>query len=194
MVKERCFVVSFLDSLTVEDNRLNAIVVATYFIDKGIFDCKPIGVSKVQSLVFLAQGWCLGFSGTPLIKESILSSSYNPVIPDLYKKISHWRESYITVTPQDNVLALYKSKFSSSECELSDVERLLKDKIELLDSVWNCYGKKSPSNLALLTHPSDAPWSKAERVLFGEEILNEEIYLYYKNIIDNHKSKGRVSV
>jgi uncharacterized phage-associated protein len=177
---------SVLDNLTLEDNRLTAIVVATYFIEKGISDCKPIDNLKTQKLVYIAHGWHLGFFDMPLIKEDIQAWTYGPVIPALYKRLKHWGKSPITVTPQDNVLALFKSKLPSDETMLDEVQTLLRNKIILLDDVWKHYGKKTSPELVSLTHQPDTPWSKWWRGFLNTEIPNEEIHLYYQGLVEQH--------
>jgi len=117
-------------------------IIADYFISK---DKKyKIGLTnkKLQKLLYYAQAWYLVHKNKKLFTEDIEAWIHGPAIPQVYSKFKKFAYNNI----QKDV----------NEKELSS---LTKEEREILDAVWEVYGKYDADYLELLTH-NEEPWIK----------------------------------
>ena len=126
-------------------NSISCHVVADYFllrVDPIAGDA--ISNLKLQKLCYYAQAWSLALLRSPLYSERIEAWAHGPVIPALYGRFRKYGWQSIDPTElRTDPLA-----------QLSDREK------ELLDAVWDRYGKLSGRELEELTH-QEAPWKNA---------------------------------
>lgn len=117
-------------------------IIADYFISK---DKKyKIGLTnkKLQKLLYYAQAWYLVHKNKKLFTEDIEAWIHGPAIPKVYSEFKKFGYNNI----QKDV----------NEKELSS---LTKEEREILDAVWEVYGKYDADYLELLTH-NEEPWIK----------------------------------
>lgn len=97
---------------------------------------------KLQKLVYIAHGWCLGLLGTPLVNEPVKAWKYGPVIPSLYHEFKHFGGSAISDIPT---------------CEPDD--DFSPQEKSIMAQVWKGYGNRTGLMLSTLTHQAGTPWS-----------------------------------
>ena len=121
--------------------------VAKYFLALGDRDHVPIDPLKLQKLVYLAHGWSLVFSKSPLIADTIQAWRYGPVVPVLYREYKKFGASPITQPPQGNGQVIPLDERTKS----------------LLESVWRRYSRLSALQLSMFTHEPGYAWDLARR-------------------------------
>lgn len=161
---------------TKTQKKTTALDVAFYFIKKGSDEKKPITNKKLQKLVYYAQAWSLVLHNEKLFSEKIEAWVHGPAIPDLYEKFMQFGAEPITLKPSD------KPTFNLPETQK-----------EILDNVWQVYGKFDADYLEILTH-SELPWLEAREGLQSSESSENEISLetmksYYSQKLNDIKQK-----
>ena len=145
--------------------------VADWFLNK-----KEMTPKKLQKLVYYAYAWTLTLFNdsadklnTKLFNEKIRAWVHGPVVGKLY----HEYEDYgYNLIPRNTT----RPKFTS------DVE-------DILDQVWQLYGKYTANELESLTH-QETPWQNARKGLTPLEtghnvILDKDIYEYFIQKLNN---------
>jgi uncharacterized phage-associated protein len=121
---------------------------------------------QVLKLVYIAHGWMLGLYGRPLIKDDVQAWQYGPVIPALYNEMKDYRGAPVT-----------KSLRSPANDVLNGTET------DLVQQVYNNYGKKSGPALSRLTHADGTPWALTYRPgSFGIVIPTDIIEDHYQRL------------
>ena len=162
-----------------------AVVVANYFVQKGVDEKRPIDNMKVNKLVYLAHGWHLGFNGNPLIRERVEAWQYGPVVRSVYDAFKEYGKHNI-VKQADTGMGTKTDEIKND----ADPET-----IQILDAIWNCYRERSALQLSKLTHEKDSPWDKALKTAgrvgpFGVVIEEKEIEEYYEERIRKNLQKS----
>jgi uncharacterized phage-associated protein len=98
---------------------------------------------QVQKLVYIANGFHLGFTGKPLTHDKIHAWQFGPVIPCLYKVLQKFGNGPVTgrLKAEDTIP---DDSFAS----------------KVIDQVWQSYGNMSGPKLSALTHLPGSPWHK----------------------------------
>jgi len=121
------------------------IQAANYFIEKSISTGIELTPMKLVKLVYIAHGWYLGLTGKPLLSEAVIAWQYGPVITSLYKTFKKYGGKQIITLESDN------ERGTIPMIETEEIK-------QLLDKVWQVYGKYSGVQLSSLTHQKDSPW------------------------------------
>lgn len=117
---------------------MNVMSVAKYILSKESMSHK-----KLQKICYYSQAWSLVLlNGHRLIDEDFQAWVHGPVCPQLY---SYYADYGWSLIPQ--------TEYVASESSLSSKE------IEVIDAVWDVYGKYSADELEYLTHHEE-PWQK----------------------------------
>ena len=120
-------------------------------------DGMPLGNTKLQKLLYYAQGFHLAITDEPLFKNDFKAWDYGPVIPEVYKQFNKQG-------PRGFDTAL--------DVEESSVERFLLN-------VWDSFGHYSASTLSQRTH-DEAPWQNAAR--YGT-ITQDSMKSFFKEVL-----------
>lgn len=144
-------------------------LISNYFIRLGMINNRPISNKKLQKLVYYSQAWSLALYGEPLFQEDIQAWVHGPVIPSLYQKYKNYQFHPIV-----------------NDQLLKETPRL--DCAELLDEIWDIYGKYDSNYLELLTH-RETPWRNARANLEPNEnsdntISLEDMKMYYSSLLN----------
>ena len=110
--------------------------VFTYLSHK--IDEEPMTKTRINKLIFFAQGHSLGERGKPLFLNEIDAWDYGPVVPTVYGDF-------------DKIAA------RAAQDDLQGIG-LTGEEIELIMDVWNQYGGYTASKLTDITHQSGTPW------------------------------------
>lgn len=120
---------------------------------------KPVTPMKLQKLVYISHGWCLGFFGVPLINEQVEAWKYGPVIPSLYHKFKSFGSDQIS--GRAHLIVRKGSGFTRVIPSLeNDDPDFANDGQEVIRAVFEHYSQYSASQLSNATHESGSPWHK----------------------------------
>ncbi len=119
--------------------------IAEYFLslvdeEKGDF----LTNLKIQKLLYYAEGFSLAISKTSLFEEKIMAWNYGPVVVEVYNEYKQYNSNPV---------------LQSSDFDNEKYDSATKD---LLNEVYDVYGRFSPSALVDMTH-SEAPWINAKK-------------------------------
>jgi uncharacterized phage-associated protein len=134
----------------------SALTVADYFLYKANKEKKPLTNKKLQKLVYYAQAWSLVLNNKKLFSEPIEAWVHGPAVRSLYGQYKSFGFNPII-----------------KNVEESSLKVSVKDK-ELLDQVWDIYGKLDAGYLEMLTH-SEQPWQDARSGLQSSQSSDNEI-------------------
>jgi uncharacterized phage-associated protein len=120
---------------------------------------------KLQKLCYYAQAWHLALLNKPLFDNSFEAWIHGPVCPELYHQYKDFGWCLIPKTS-------------------SVPSNIAEESIEILDAVYDAYGKLSGDDLEFLTH-SEKPWIEARKGLNEWEpshniIKEDTMAKYYK--------------
>lgn len=136
--------------------KVNVLTVADYFLYKANKEKKLLTNKKLQKLVYYAQAWSLVLNKKKLFSEPIEAWVHGPAVRILYGQYKNFGFNPIIKKVEEGSLKIAP-----------------KDK-QLLDEVWNVYGKLDASYLEMLTH-SEQPWRDARNGLQNHQSSDSEI-------------------
>lgn len=126
--------------------KISAMQVAKYFIERSKNENRPISNKKLQKLLYYAQAWSLVLNKEKLFDEQIEAWVHGPAVPSVYRRFKKYEFGFITESPKVPIFHLSKQQ------------------IAVLDSVWKIYGNRPADYLEALTH-SELPWQEARENL-----------------------------
>ena len=151
--------------------KTKALKVALYFIHLAHQSDEPITNKKLQKLVYYAQAWSLVVNDEKLFNDKIEAWVHGPAIPSLYSKFKSFEFNPIEIDTS-------KEKFNFS-----------KKQRQLLEKVWDVYGKYDAEYLEALSH-SELPWQEARKELNVNESSTNTISLKTMRNFYETKLKG----
>ncbi len=132
-------------------------IVADYFIAKNNRDKKGLSNKKLQKLLYYSQAWSLVNYKKKLFDDKIEAWVHGPAIKKVYLKYRQFGYSDILAQIDEN-----------------EFKTLTQEETELLDAVWDVYGKYDANYLEMLTH-AESPWQEARRDVEKYESSSNEI-------------------
>ncbi|MBU3979271.1 DUF4065 domain-containing protein [Patescibacteria group bacterium] len=147
--------------------------VAKYFLWKAAKEKRKISNKKLQKLLYYAQAWYLAIKNRPLFKDEIEAWIHGPTVRSVYNNFKKFGFNPIT-----------------TEVNEKDLGNLRDD--ELLNDVWQLYGKYDADYLEALTH-NEKPWQTAREGLEFDEssdniISQDSMKEYYKSLFKKIKN------
>ncbi|WP_313666295.1 type II toxin-antitoxin system antitoxin SocA domain-containing protein [Shinella sp.] len=118
--------------------------IANWFVTRAERDGRRLSIMQLLKLVYIAHGWHLEMRRAPLIINKIEAWKYGPVIPDVYNA---FRQQGIDATTPVPVQSLPMSANDQ----------------DLLEQIYNGYGRLSAMQLSDMTHEPNGPWDQATR-------------------------------
>lgn len=121
----------------------DAKAIANEFIWRGVQTGRPVTPLAVIKLVYFSHAWMLALHDHELVDDNVEAWKYGPVIPSVYHALKHhgWRPVV------ERIRGVRRPDYTSKE-------------VDIIEQVWQKYGKFSGVYLSALTHAPDAPWSK----------------------------------
>ena len=148
--------------------------VANYFLERASASGQPLTPMQVIKLTYIAHGWHLGYFNAPLIGERVEAWRYGPVIDSLYHSLKRYGNSAVQA-------------FLPAPIDEDARLRVTGNTANLLDHVWQRYGRLSGPQLSTLTHQPNTPWSQvwnaAGPFARSEPISDELIQQHYQQMI-----------
>ncbi|MBU4610324.1 SocA family protein [Achromobacter sp. GG226] len=136
----------------------SAKAVANYFIERAKQTKSSLDPMKLQKLVYYANGWYLGTTGTPLINEPIEAWPYGPVIPSIYHEFKQYGRQPIKALATE----------LTEDFDFAPIDPPQDEKVQrFLRKVWDTYSKYSGIQLSEMTHAPGGPWDRARSLSSG---------------------------
>lgn len=119
--------------------------------DEGVGDVDPL---KIQKLVYNFHGWYLATTGHPAVGDRFEAWPKGPVLSSLYHQFKHYRWNPIKelAVDVDPLTGESRALYVPPSDETFQA---------IFNRVWHRYRHLSGSQLSVLTHAPDTPWSKA---------------------------------
>jgi uncharacterized phage-associated protein len=138
--------------------------IASYLLGKA--GTAGLDALQVMKLTYIAHGFTLGAYGKPLLEDDIEAWKYGPVIRRLYSNIPAGRN------PFNQMLRPVEAP------EMQPADR------DVVDMVFDKYGKLSGLFLSTLTHRVGSPWHQTW-LTYGQDavIPKEVIRKHYETMI-----------
>ncbi len=128
--------------------------VANFFLETAQANGQTIDPMKLQKLVYYAHGWYAGYTGEPLINESIEAWPYGPVVPSLYHEFKQFGAGPIRAKAQ---------RFNGTNGFYEVPPPTDANIRQFLTNVWKSYGRYTGTALSEMTHAADGPWWRARQ-------------------------------
>lgn len=162
---------------------LNPKSIANYFIELARQSGEPLDPMKLQKLMYYAHGWYAGYTGSPLINETVEAWPFGPVIPSLYYEFKKYGSSQIREKAKDMINGQY------CEVPIPGTPSLL----GFLNNIWNSYGKFTGIALSEMTHAQGSPWAQTTAEcpnVRGADIPFERIAQHFREVIQKSNQQA----
>ena len=143
--------------MNTNDSKNKVFIIADYFIAKNNKDNKGLTNKKLQKLLYYSQAWNLVHYRKRLFSDKIEAWVHGPAIKKVYLKFREFGYKNISMSVDNK-----------------EFNCLTSEEKELLDAVWDVYGKYDANYLEMLSH-SETPWQQARRDLEKYESSSNEI-------------------
>lgn len=148
---------------------VSARCVANRFLELARERKKLLTILHVQKMCYIAHGYALAITDTPLYSDDTVAWRHGPVIEDLYYELKKHRKGEDGKV--EGTLGV------ENEEEFSDSQR------RIIEAVWEHYKDYSAWQLSELTHRKGTPWHKTWKKSHYGIIPNELIDEHYKEIL-----------
>lgn len=147
--------------------------VANYLLAKARENGHGLTPLQLIKLVYLAHGWMLGLLDRPLLEDDVEAWQYGPVIRSLYRAVAGDRDPIYESIPG------HMAEFDQ-------------DSKDVLDQVYEKYGRINGVTLSQMTHKPGTPWhdtwsSLGKNAVIPQDLIKE----HFKNLAKRY-SKGYV--
>ena len=137
----------------------------------------------LQKLTYIAHGWNWAINNEPLIGDDIEAWSFGPVVRDLYEHTKFFGSHPINrlITPDDSQVARFfgdTGRAMPYQAALTDREK------QVIQQVWNKYGRLSAIRLSELTHQPGTPWFQAFQRGKNTQIDDGAIRTHYDELAE----------
>lgn len=166
-----------------------SLAVANFFIIKSIQTGIEVTPMKLVKLVYISHGWYLGYTGEPLIGESIQAWKYGPVVPSIYNEFKRYKDCQIDSPAHEIIVGPDGDPFFYFPTVQGD------DEVKLLENVWQAHKSFTGIELSALTHQKNTPWDitwnkRNGKNKWAEIIPNDIIEEHYKAKINANNSQS----
>jgi Uncharacterized phage-associated protein len=136
--------------------------IANWFVQRAARDGRHLSIMQLLKLVYISHGWYLEMSGAPLIRNKIEAWKHGPVIPDVYRE---FRGQGVDVSAPVRGYEFTGNAYVEN----------------ILEQIYQGYGKLHAHRLSDLTHEKGGPWDIAsKRFGYFAPITNDLILSHYR--------------
>ncbi|MDR1083411.1 MAG: DUF4065 domain-containing protein [Deltaproteobacteria bacterium] len=163
----------------------SAVAVANWLIEQNHYDRSELSPSKLQKLLYYAQGWFLATFDYPLFEDPVEAWRSGPCVNSVFKALNRQKLEEVTglihgYLVENGVyrISIPKILFRSPKEE------------EFMISFWKKFSKIEPIIMINSTLNDDTPWRQVYNHLISGDTTNKIIPLdllkyYFKNILQN---------
>lgn len=160
--------------MTIKSNTFNKKQPTIEDLMKWFLLKSPMSQKKLQKLIYYSQAWSLVFLGEDIVNGIKFQAwVHGPVNYQLRTMLAEfgWNEIELSTRPSEKEV---NSTFSDKQ-------------LEVLNEVWNAYGRFSADQLEVLTHREE-PWLEKRLGLepyeaSANEISNETMKKFYSKMV-----------
>ena len=147
----------------------DAKAIANYFLELAERDGKEISPLKLQKLIYFAHGWHLAIKNAPLLDDRVEAWEWGPVIPDLYHEFKDFGNG--PIKRRATVWKARGTKLSFTEPTIDSYPNTEANEFakELVNQVWEVYGKFTAIQLSNMTHSPGSPWEQTRQLSEGRK-------------------------
>ncbi|MFW7226169.1 MULTISPECIES: Panacea domain-containing protein [unclassified Serratia (in: enterobacteria)] len=144
----------------------NPVRIANKFVALAVQAGESLTHMQLQKLTYIAHGYFLALTDSPLLNEPVSAWKYGPVIPGMYDSFKVFGNRGIPAP-------------------VNAVQDNLDPKAEaVIEAVYRIYGKNDGITLSELTHRPGTPWCDTYNGRQSSTVIsNEAIQTYYKNLM-----------
>lgn len=128
---------------------LRVEAVTNWFVDKASSENQGITIMKLQKLVFLAHGWHLSITGTPLVSEQVSAMEWGPCFPTIQSLGGLFGSGPLRSRDIRDVSWFVNHTVSSKD-----------SRIALLERIWSIHGWHSTVQLAKIVNSYGGPYQR----------------------------------
>lgn len=140
---------------------------------------RDLSTTKLQALIYLAQGWSLALREAPLFEEPFHAWSNGPISPELFRG--------------------HRGVFSVTDWPMGNARELDEEDDIILDAVVNNYGALSGGDLRDRDFTNGAPWVRARHraaqrpgaaanpVVTTEPVPIDELQQHFEHVLNRRK-------
>ena len=141
--------------------------VANELLRRAKDDGEPVTHLKIMKLVYFCHAWMLGLYHEPLQVQPIEAWRFGPVVRDVYRSLRRYGSE-----PINHPIGVEPEEYSSTQ-------------MDLIDQVWEVYGKYTARQLSAMTHAPGTPWHHiwhqwGESAVIPDPMIEE----YYSDLYD----------
>ncbi len=157
----------------------SSLAIANEFIQRGVEEtpARYLTQMQLQKLVYLAHGWNLAVNDQPLVSDTFEAWAYGPVVRRLFDALNHYRRKEIT-----KLIKWGEDTPFEVDDDGDAIVELNKEEKDVLDEVWQVYGKYPAFKLSALTHEPESPWKAAYETAQNQPLKNQDIQAYFRNL------------
>ncbi len=122
--------------------------IANWFLSKSVSEDREISPMKLMKLCYIAQGVHLAVYNQKLIGDSALAWKYGPVFSEIYEKFKAYNGRFIPPKIADKSL-------------LNNMKEYDRETTDILEAVWDSYGKYGAIKLSNWTHRKGSAWERS---------------------------------
>lgn len=131
--------------------------IANEFIRRAAADGTHLTQMQLQKLVYIAHGWKLAITGHPLTHDAPEAWEYGPVYKELRRSLRSYGRSGVAreIKNCEYVPGVFEEDDDAiANASLDESEK------EVIDRVYQDYGKFHAFQLSALTHRDGTPWTQ----------------------------------
>lgn len=153
--------------------------VANEFLERAFLANSAPTPMQIQKLCFMAHGYSMAFDLDPMINTLPQAWDWGPVYPDLYDALKRYGARPVReLIHTNNWAAMPHVRGDVVREQMADVET------ELIDVIYDTYGKVEAFRLSAFTHAEGSPWALVYRPgVRGLEIPAQLIRDYYRGLV-----------
>jgi uncharacterized phage-associated protein len=162
----------------------SAKAIANAFINKASQNGEQLSPLKLQKLIYYASGYFIAAYDQPLIDCSIEAWTYGPVVPEVYREFRDLGSEPIVRWATD--IDWGSGAFTPVPIPTQDARVM-----NVVDFVWNTYGKYSGLQLSDMTHAPNTPWDLTRRSRPGiknADISENDLKSYFKQFVTKQQA------
>ena len=131
-------------------------LVANAFLYRAMESRAPLSHMQLQKLVYFVHAWSLAIHGASMLTERPQAWTYGPVFDSLYHELKGYQSRNVDA---------YLEQMNPGTGQRSTMVPAFNDAAfwNLLDQVWQRYGKFSAMQLSAMTHELGGPWDRARQ-------------------------------
>lgn len=155
--------------------------IANEFIRRAAAEGRALTQMQLQKLVYIAHGWNLAITGSPLTHDDPQAWDYGPVYKELWSALRSYGRNAITneIRQKDYAPGVFDDASEATACAT-----LTTEETSVIDRVFRDYSRFHAFQLSALTHKEGTPWTTVYAGGLGkfDSIDNDKIREHFVGI------------